>query len=242
MNDSQPVRLGDLPVPAGMPAHLLPIASGREKPSAELLALADALEAQAERDAIDDMRARQRAFRERAWDQSCPAPFRQAALDGIEPPQDRGGVVTGWLDQPLRNLILTGSSRRGKSHVAYAIGNEARRRGQWVAGFLVTDLLECLRPSEVDPARSERTRQTVRGADLLILDDLGPESQTPWTVEQLWDVLEARIATGTRLIATTNLSYAELERAYGPRIVYRLVENAVIVKFEGPPMKPAPLF
>jgi DNA replication protein DnaC len=244
MTDDQLARFGDTAgILPGMPRRLHLVRTGAEQLPPDVLAAADTAESAADAEARQQMRDAQRAFRDRAWTEACPAPFRRAAVDGLEPPQDPRGAVTGWLDGPQRTLLLHGPSRRGKSYAAYAAGHAARARGQWVTGYTAKDLLDRLRPSVIDPARPERTQQAVTGADLLILDDLGAEKHdTDWSAAEIVGVLEARIAGGGRLIVTTNLGARELAEAYGERVVYRLVESATIVLFDGPIMKPRPAF
>jgi DNA replication protein DnaC len=244
VTSGNPVRIGGDPVfLPGMPRHLHAVAAGRERPSPELLAEADALEAQAERDAVEDMRARQQAFRDRAWAETRPAKFRRATLDGLEGHQDPRGVVRGWLGSPSATLVLHGPPRRGKSHTAFAVGQAARQDGMWVAGYTAKTLLDFLRPSQMDPARPERTRMMVTDSDLLILDELGAEKiDTEFAVAELTDVIDARIRDGRRLVVTTNLDDVAMVGRYGDRIVYRLIELATIVKVTGPVMKPLPLF
>jgi DNA replication protein DnaC len=229
----------------GMPRHLVAVAAGREPASPELVAAADALEEAAERGAMAEMRDRQRAFRERMWNDACPAQCVNATFGRAKPQQDPEGVVSSWLDSPSRVLLLPGPSSHGKTWVAWAVGGQARARGQWVAGWPVPDLMMMLRPSEIDPALPEKTQITAREADLLILDDLGKETPSSWTIEQLWMILNARVRGTTRslrTIVTTNLGYEELLPMYGDSVMRRLVESAVIARIEGEVITPDPMF
>ena len=47
--------------------------------------------------------------------------------------------------------------------------------------------------------------------DLLVIDDLGVERDTSYSVEQVFNVIDARSRTGKPLIVTTNLSLADLQ-------------------------------
>ena len=164
-------------------------------------------------------------------------------MSRLRPHQDPEGLVSGWLDGPSRTLVLHGKTsrtlvlpgyaRRSTSYAAYAIGNEARRRGTRVTAWRVTDLLRCPRSSDLEPARPVRALDAAVGADLAILDDLGGEYRTAWAVEQVAGVMDARTSRDLRTIVTTNLGPAELLAAYGEPFTCRLLELATAAKIEG---------
>jgi DNA replication protein DnaC len=218
-----------------MPPQWRRAALGAEPLSAEDAARAEILDRQAAENAIRDMLDRQAAFRQRAWDEalSRAARYRRASLDALKPQQDPDGMVSGWLDTASPTLVLKGLTRRGKTYAAYAVGNEARRRGTWVDAWRVTDLLRYLRPAELEDGRAARVWEDAAGADLLILDDLGKEKPTEWTVSQMNDLMDARGRNARRTIVTTNLETAELLDAYGDAFVYRLAELATIAPVAG---------
>jgi hypothetical protein len=228
-------RLGDVTaLPPGMPGRLRAAATGAAPFPPDEAGRAARLEAQADREAYAAMRARQSEFRRRAWAASCPVIYRSATVSGLLPQQDPEGAVSSW---PARSgsltLLLHGPSRHGKTWAAYAAGNEARAKDQWVAAYRVTDLLRCLRPSEQDPALPERTWSNATSCDLLVLDDLGRESGTAWTVEQLWGIIDARLAEARRTVVTTNLDASGLSSGYGEPVLYRLTETATVARIEG---------
>lgn len=240
MNDtSQPVRPGPADaIVTGMPARLRLIATGRETLPPDRIAAADEAERAADAEALAQMAATQQAFRDHAWAESCPQQFRTATLADLDRDhQDQAGVISGFLDTPgMLVLLLHGRGSLGKSHAAYATGHAAVARGLWTAGWSYTDLLADLRPSSVDPGRNERIRGILRHADLLVLDDLGPEADSPFTQQVLWDVIQGRLSAGRRTVLTTNLDDAALARRYGSRIMSRLVDE-VIVEFTGQPRR-----
>ncbi|NLM62492.1 MAG: DNA replication protein DnaC, partial [Clostridiales bacterium] len=59
--------------------------------------------------------------------------------------------------------------------------------------------------------------------DLLILDDLGTEMQSPIINTALYTLINTRLMRGKKMIINTNLSEkTELPRRYSPQIVSRL--------------------
>ena len=104
----------------------------------------------------------------------------QAARDFAENPH-------GWL-------VFTGPSGSGKTHLAAAIANRCIERGHIVLFMLVPDLLDYLRGTfapETAVSYDELFQQ-VRDAPVLVLDDLGSHSTTPWAQEKLFQVFNYR--------------------------------------------------
>ena len=230
----------------GMPRHLYPVARGQERPDADEAARLDALEAADDRGAFGDIAARQRAFRTHAWERACPAKYADARLAILRPQQDPDGLVTGWLAYTASpTLILVGPSDRGKSYAAFAVGRAAFDAGQWVTAWPFPDLINSLRPSDIDPGLRDRTLVAVTRADIVILDDLGKESRSPWTIEQTWSVLNARGNDRLRTIVTINKTddtVRDLDEWYGSPIVNRLLAGATIARIEGDALSARPRF
>jgi DNA replication protein DnaC len=244
-NDLTPAAaaIARLPFLAGMPPHLRLIASGGEltEPEREIR---DRLDAAADAAAHAEMLDRQRQFRQHAWEDSLSraAVYRTARLAGLREQQDPDGAVSGWLASGSRTLLLSGESRRGKTFAAYAVGHAAYDGGLWVTAWRVSDLLRALRPNDADPDRQASAWQAATAADLLILDDLGGESRSAWTVEQMLDVMDSRVRCDMRTIVTTNLGQPEVSAAYGDPFVYRLLEAATVRRITGEVLTPAPRF
>jgi DNA replication protein DnaC len=85
--------------------------------------------------------------------------------------------LKGWL-------LLQGGFGCGKTHLAAAIANFAVSMGVPTLFLTVPDLLDLLRFSfdSADVTFEERFEQ-IRSAALLVLDDFGTQSATPWAQE-----------------------------------------------------------
>jgi DNA replication protein DnaC len=97
----------------------------------------------------------------------------------------------GWL-------ILSGPSGSGKTHLAAAIAGERLKEGSPVLYRVTADLLDELRSTfspETETLYNQSFEQ-VRNAPLLILDDLGIQSSTPWAMEKLDQLLTYRAGQG----------------------------------------------
>ncbi len=174
----------------------------------------------------------QAANRNRAYSRSLPAKYVRADYRMLRPNQNPAGRVSRWLASPLRTLVLSGPPRTGKTTAAYAIANDAHRRGSWVIARPVIDLSAALKP-DGEPMADRYARD----CDVLLLDDLGQERATEWWVEQLYGLVDARCAGHRRLVVTTNCEVDELADRYGEPILERLMDGGGLLKLTGPSIR-----
>ncbi len=108
-------------------------------------------------------------------------------------------------------LVLSGRYGCGKTHLAAAIANERDRQGDSVLFVVVPDLLDYLRAaySPQSNVSYDKRFYEVRKSPLLIIDDLGTESATPWAVEKLYQLFDyrynARLATVVTMASEATL-------------------------------------
>ena len=103
-------------------------------------------------------------------------------------------VARTFAEEPQGWLVLTGPGGSGKTHLAAAIANRCIERGRTVLFVFVPDLLDHLRGT-YGPQSSvsyDDLSQQVRNAPVLVLDDLGSHSSTPWAQEKLFQVINHR--------------------------------------------------
>jgi DNA replication protein DnaC len=127
-----------------------------------------------------------------------------------------------YAKRPEGWLTLLGPYGSGKTHLAAAIAHEAHARGEPVLFTVVPDLLDHLRATfgpQSTVGYDERF-ELVRTVSLLILDDLGTESATPWAREKLYQLMNHRYNYRLATIITTNLKPEAIE----PRIYSRLCD------------------
>ena len=172
-----------------------------------------------------------------AWEARVPVEFRQASYADLGADQEPH-IVSRWLDKGGKTLVIRSSAKgNGKSHAAYAVGNDAVRvREVDTVGWSVLDFNDAIRPDGDDVAY-----EVAKRASLLILDDLGGERLTEWTAERLLGVIDARCRDRKRTVVTTNLTGEELVARYSDRIVDRLTDGMWLATFTGPSRrKPLP--
>ena len=73
------------------------------------------------------------------------------------------------------------------------------------------------------PADEGAMQEMLLSCDLLILDDLGAEFSTSFTVAALYNIINSRINAGLPVIISTNLTPTELEAKYTQRITSRII-------------------
>lgn len=127
----------------------------------------------------------------------------------------------GYADQPRGWLILKGGYGCGKTHLAAAIANRQLAGGHPVLFVNTPDLLDHLRATfnpESTISYDERFDQ-VRTSPLLILDDLGTQSNSEWAQEKLYQILNFRYNARLPTVITTNLDLEAIEIRVRSRMV-----------------------
>ncbi len=134
-----------------------------------------------------------------------------------------------FADQPDGWLLFTGPRGCGKTHLAIAIGGESLRRGRPVFFAFVPTLLDHLRStfSPDSPIGYDELFEQIRTVPLLILDDLGAESSTPWAEEKLYQIVVHRHEARLPTVITSANSIEDMEEAK-LRIASRLVDSMVV--------------
>ncbi len=128
------------------------------------------------------------------------------------------------------SLVLMGNPGVGKTHLACAVAHEVIAAKQYVVYFSMTDFLEIARIRSLeltDEARREYVNE-ILNAPLLILDDVGNEKITDFSIQELTALLNHRLNNGLPLLVTTNLNEEEFQEFYGARVVSRLMNGCEV--------------
>jgi DNA replication protein DnaC len=122
-------------------------------------------------------------------------------------------VAQEFAERPKGWLVFSGTYGCGKTHLAAAIGNYRASLGNSPQFLVVPDLLDHLRAT-FSPSSSvslDHRFDEVRTADLLILDDLGTQSTTPWATEKLYQLFNYRYNAEKPTVITTSLTLNEID-------------------------------
>ena len=139
-----------------------------------------------------------------------------------------------------RNLLVTGPCGVGKSWLSCALAQKACRDGYTVHYARVPRLFADLELAHGD-GRFAKLFRTLTKADLLILDDWGPDRLNPNQRRDLMEIVEDRYGSGSTLI-TSQLTVDKWhdvigEPTFADAILDRLVHNAYRLALDGPSMR-----
>ena len=111
----------------------------------------------------------------------------------------------GWV-------LFTGPAGTGKTHLAMAVANYNRQAADPHTVMLVTapGLLDLLR-SGYDRNDYNDLLGLTKSVDILIIDDLGMESLTPWAEEKLFEIVNYRYNNRSALMVTTNADMSMID-------------------------------
>jgi DNA replication protein DnaC len=126
-----------------------------------------------------------------------------------------------YAENPEGWLILLGGYGSGKTHLASAIANRCLARGMPTLFLVVPDLLDYLRVAfnpNSEVTFDERFNQ-IRQIPLLILDDLGAQSATPWAQEKLYQILNSRYNLRLPTVITSNHRLEDIDIRIRSRLV-----------------------
>lgn len=198
---------------------------------------------------LHDAKARRRAAgldtpRRSGWSfETCPrdpdtAPALRAALAWTTAYRD--AVADGCAAGRGRNLVLYGPVGTGKTGIAHATLRSLVDLGHHGLFVTVRDLLDDARDAFRD-GRAPTLLERALAVPILVLDDLGAERPTAWSVEQLARIVDRRHRHLVPTIATSNHDPDRLLRRLAgatepvdaQRVISRLVDAAEIIRVGG---------
>jgi DNA replication protein DnaC len=133
------------------------------------------------------------------------------------------------------NLLLIGGTGLGKTHLSTAIARRVIEKGYNVIYETVQTVFSNF---EYDRFRRSYGEETPRAekylkTDLLLLDDLGTEFSSQFTLSCLYQLINTRLIRGLSTVISTNLTASELNERYDSRLTSRFLGNYRILRFVG---------
>ncbi len=146
-------------------------------------------------------------------------------------------AAKSFAEDPVGWLVFNGPYACGKTHLAAAIGNYQANLGNPPMMVVVPDLLDHLRatfsPNSV--ISLDKRFEEIKSARLLILDDLGTQSATPWAREKLYQLFNHRYNAELPTVITTSVQQNDIDE----RLYSRMLDSRIcrILFMSAPPFK-----
>jgi len=134
------------------------------------------------------------------------------------------------------NLFLVGDPGLGKTFLSACIAKVVSEAGFSVVYDTAQSLFarfeeEKFGRGDAEDAQSEVNRYL--NCDLLILDDLGTELTTNFTISALYDLINTRLLRKKQTVISSNYSLESLHKKYNPQIMSRLEGEYEVLTFFG---------
>ena len=133
------------------------------------------------------------------------------------------------------SLLFFGHTGLGKTHLSLAIADRVLLSGFGVIYGSIQNLLSRIEAEKFGRREEENagTMAMLCEADLLILDDVGSEFVTPFSVASLYQIINTRLLEGRPTVLSSNLGPREMEERYNERIVSRIFGSYLTFRFIG---------
>ena len=134
-----------------------------------------------------------------------------------------------------KSIFMCGETGLGKTHLGLAIANKVIANGFSVEYGSAQNIFGTLEKEYFSRKEDEKGRyeNLILNTDLLIIDDLGAEFSTAFTVASLYNIVNTRLLADKPVIISTNISSEEMESKYTRRITSRIFGNYELLGFVG---------
>ena len=124
-----------------------------------------------------------------------------------------------------KGLLMRGATGLGKTHLSLSIANEVIRKGYSVIYVTAPDILNRLEREHFNYKydSEQDVFNSLIKCDLLIIDDLGTEFMSQFSIAAVYNIFNSRILSGKPIILNTNLTMTELLNAYSQRFISRVM-------------------
>lgn len=132
------------------------------------------------------------------------------------------------------SLLFTGRTGLGKTHLSLAIASEVINRGFAVIYGSSQSIVSKMEKERFQSyGENGESEKHFINCDLLIIDDLGTEFISSYSVAAIYNIINSRIMMNKATIISTNLTMRELEKNYTERLVSRMIGNNIRLEFLG---------
>lgn len=135
------------------------------------------------------------------------------------------------FDVVKKNLLLIGGTGLGKTFLSTCVARQLLSNGKSVIYISAVDFFK-----RIEKARFDKDNTDVsmfENCDLLILDDLGTEAPSVYTIAVFTDILDNRYRNNKRMIISSNNKLSDFENIYGERVFSRFAGSFECLLFYG---------
>lgn len=132
-------------------------------------------------------------------------------------------------------LFFYGKTGLGKTHLSLAIADVVTKKGYNVIYTSAQNAMHILEKEHFGKFNPDDVPyiDKLTQCDLLIMDDLGAEFSTSFTVSQIYNIINTRLVENKPIIISTNLTFDEIEKTYTQRVLSRIIGSVKPVMFFG---------
>lgn len=127
------------------------------------------------------------------------------------------------------NLLFYGNPGSGKTYLSYCIAKAILDAGYLVIYKTSDELIKNLRDIRFN--NDSTLESLLLECDLLIIDDLGAEHLSEFSITELFNIINKRILTNKKMLISTNLTLPGITKQYSERIASRLIGEFKLCKF-----------
>lgn len=134
-----------------------------------------------------------------------------------------------------QGLLLYGNVGTGKSYLSACIANNIMERLHSVCATSTVKIMDMARNFKVKDELATLETKMMK-ADLLILDDIGAESESSYAKEIVYRVIDGRYRAKKPMVITTNLSLVQMQNCMDidkARVYDRILEVCYPILFDG---------
>ena len=134
-----------------------------------------------------------------------------------------------------QGLLLYGNVGTGKSYLSACIANNIMERLHSVCATSMVKIMDLARDFKEKDTLTNLEAKMMK-ADLLILDDLGTESESSYAKEIVYRVIDGRYRIKKPMVITTNLTLGQMQSCMDidkKRVYDRILEVCYPMQFDG---------
>ncbi len=166
--------------------------------------------------------------------------FEGEALSSYQQAVDKCKKFAANFKTGYQNLFFYGTVGTGKTFLSNCIARECIEMGCSVIYFSAANLFDLLSRNAYS-FKNQEDFSSLCGdlytCDLLVIDDLGTETATAFTLSHFFTCLNERLLRKKSIIISTNLSLEDCRNRYQDRIFSRITSNFEFCKLTGPDIR-----